>query len=134
MNPRFPIYIISKGRWQRRQTSKTLESMGCPYKIVVEPKEYENYASVIDKEKILVLPDNFSELGQGSIPVRNWVWEHSISDGHKFHWILDVLNTLDNVRYVPDVPGCRLALQPLQQYTVHSALRIDQTQIVPNLH
>lgn len=95
MNPRFPIYIISKGRWQRRQTSKTLESMGCPYKIVVEPKEYENYASVIDKEKILVLPDNFSELGQGSIPVRNWVWEHSISDGHKFHWILD-----DNIESV----------------------------------
>jgi len=89
MNPRFPVYIISKGRWQRRQTSKTLESMNVPYRIVVEPKEYDEYAKVIDKSKILVLPDNFSELGQGGIPVRNWVWEHSISEGHKWHWILD---------------------------------------------
>lgn len=95
MNPRFPIYIISKGRWQRRQTSKTLEEMGVPYRIVVEPKEYEMYAEVIDKEKIIVLPNNFSELGQGGIPVRNWVWEHSISEGHKWHWILD-----DNIESV----------------------------------
>lgn len=95
MNPRFPIYIISKGRWQRRQTSKTLESMGVPYRIVVEPKEYDNYASVIDKKKILVLPEDFSELKQGSIPVRNWVWEHSIKEGHMYHWILD-----DNIESV----------------------------------
>lgn len=95
MNPRFPIYIISKGRWQRRQTSKTLESMNVPYKIVVEPKEYEQYAEVIDKEKIIVLPSNFSELGQGSIPVRNWVWEHSIKEGAEWHWILD-----DNIESV----------------------------------
>ena len=31
----------------------------------------------------------FSNLGQGSIPARNWVWEHSIGEGHKRHWILD---------------------------------------------
>lgn len=60
-----------------------------PYRIVVEPKEYDLYANVIDKNKILVLPDNFSELGQGSIPVRNWVWEHSINEGYERHWILD---------------------------------------------
>jgi hypothetical protein len=95
MNPRFPIYIISKGRWKRRQTSKTLESMNVPYKIVVEPKEYEQYAEVIDKKKIIVLPDNFSELGQGSIPVRNWVWEHSIKEDGGWHWILD-----DNIESV----------------------------------
>lgn len=89
MNPRFPIYIISKGRWERRQTSKTLESMNVPYRIVVEPKEYEMYANVIDKNKIIVLPDNFSELGQGGIPVRNWVWEHSIKEGFDWHWIMD---------------------------------------------
>jgi hypothetical protein len=58
----------------RRQTSKTLEFMNVPYRIVVEPSEYENYAKVIDKSKILVLPSNFSELGQGSIPLRNCVW------------------------------------------------------------
>jgi hypothetical protein len=89
MNPRYPIYIISKGRWTRRQTSKTLEAMNVPYKIVVEPSEYDKYAEVIDSSKILVLPSNFSELNQGSIPVRNWVWEHSIKSGFDFHWILD---------------------------------------------
>lgn len=86
---RYPVYIISKGRWQRRQTAKAMQIMGIPYKIVVEPSEYDNYASVIDKDSILVLPSNFSELNQGSIPVRNWVWNHSKQLGAKRHWILD---------------------------------------------
>jgi hypothetical protein len=86
---KYPIYIISKGRWETRKTSKTLELMNVPYRIVVEPSEYENYASVINPEKILTLPSNFSEQNQGSIPVRNWVWEHSISEGHERHWIID---------------------------------------------
>jgi|TARA_R100000501_G_C2604054_1_gene100338 hypothetical protein len=95
MNPRFPIYIISKGRWDRRQTSRTLESMGVPYKIVVEPLEYDNYANVIDEDKIICLPSNFSEQEKGSIPVRNWVWKHSIENGDDWHWILD-----DNIESV----------------------------------
>lgn len=84
---KYPIYIISKGRWERRQTSKAMELMKLPYKIVVEPQEYNNYASVINPDKILVLP--FSNLGQGSIPARNWVWEHAINTGTERHWILD---------------------------------------------
>jgi hypothetical protein len=87
MNPKYPIYIISKGRWEKRQTSKALEIMKVPYKIVVEPQEYKNYLEFIDNDKILVLP--FSNLGEGSIPARNWVWEHSIKEGHQKHWILD---------------------------------------------
>ena len=95
MNPRFPVYIISKGRWERRQTSKTLESMKVPYKIVVEPSEYEKYAEVIDNEKIITLPEDLSKRGEGGIPVRNWVWEHSLKEGHEWHWILD-----DNIESV----------------------------------
>jgi len=87
--PKYPIYIISKGRWERRQTVRTLEYAGVDFRIVVEPSEYDQYAEVIDCKKILKLPSNFSELGQGSVPVRNWVWEHSIAEGHKWHWILD---------------------------------------------
>lgn len=87
MNPKYPVYIISKGRWEKRKTSRTLERMNVPYKIVIEPQEYDNYAAVIDPKKILVTP--FSNLGQGSIPSRNFVWEHSISVGAKRHWILD---------------------------------------------
>lgn len=91
MNPDYPVYIISKGRWKSRLTSKALEKMNVPYHIVVEPQEYDEYAKVIDPEKIYTLP--FSNLGQGSIPARNWVWEHSMSIGAERHWILD-----DNIR------------------------------------
>ena len=91
MNPKYPVYIISKGRWESRLTAKALEARNIPYSIVIEPQEFSQYAAVIDKSKILVLP--FSNLGQGSIPARNWVWEHSISIGAERHWILD-----DNIR------------------------------------
>ena len=91
MNPRFPIYIVSKGRHDSRLTSKALEAMNVPYHIVVEPQEVDLYAQNIDRSKILALP--FSNLGQGSIPSRNWIWEHAISVGSKRHWILD-----DNIR------------------------------------
>ncbi len=87
MNPQYPVYIISKGRWETRLTAKSLEKLGMPYSIVVEPQEREEYANVIDADKILVLP--FSNLGQGSIPARNWVWEHAIGTGAARHWILD---------------------------------------------
>jgi len=92
--PKYPIYIISKGRWQSnaRLTSNALEKIQVPYKIVVEPQEFQQYAEGIDPKKILVLP--FSNLGLGGIPARNWVWEHSILEGHKRHWILD-----DNLPY-----------------------------------
>lgn len=87
MNPDYPIYIISKGRWKNPLTVKSLERMKVPYHIVIEPQEYDNYASVVDPNKIYVLP--FSNLGQGSIPARNWVWDHSVNIGAKRHWILD---------------------------------------------
>lgn len=92
MNPKYPVYVISKGRWESRLTVKALEERAIPYRVVIEPQEYTQYSAVIDPARILVLP--FSNLGQGSIPARNWVWEHSISEGADRHWILD-----DNIRY-----------------------------------
>ncbi len=87
VSPRYPVYIISKGRWESRLTSKALDRISVPYKIVVEPQEYDQYAAVIHPAKILTLP--FSNLGQGSIPARNWVWDHAVESGAKRHWILD---------------------------------------------
>lgn len=84
---RYPIYIISKGRWETRHTSKALERMGVDYMIAVEPQEYDNYAAVIDSKKVLALP--FSNHGKGSGPARNWCWEHSIAHGYDRHWLLD---------------------------------------------
>jgi hypothetical protein len=89
---RYPVYVISKGRWKSRLTVNSLDEAHVPFRIVVEPQEYDLYAAVIDPERILTLP--FSNLGQGSIPARNWVWEHSIGEGHRRHWIID-----DNIRH-----------------------------------
>jgi len=85
--PRYPIYIISKGRHKSRHTSKALERMNVPYYIAVEPQEYDDYCSVIDPAKVLKLP--FSNHGKGSGPARNWCWEHSKANGFKRHWLLD---------------------------------------------
>lgn len=102
--PRFPIYIVSKGRWETRFTSQVLESLGVYYRIVVEPQELDRYAEVIEREKILVLDmtykskyDTFSslreDLGTGSGPARNFAWDHAIAAGAKWHWCMD-----DNIR------------------------------------
>ena len=89
---RAPIFILSKGRWESRMTSRTLEEIGADYQIVIEEQEYDKYAAVIDPKKILVLP--FSNLGHGGIPARNWIWEYSTARGDHAHFIMD-----DNIRY-----------------------------------
>jgi len=61
--------------------------MKVPYHLVIEPQESPSYFQKFDPSKILILP--FSNLGLGSIPARNWVWEHSMKQGFKRHWILD---------------------------------------------
>jgi len=87
MNPRYPVYVISKGRADRCLTVRELERMNVPYKLVIEEDEFTEYSKITHVDNILVLP--FSNLGQGSIPARNWVWEHSIKSGFERHWILD---------------------------------------------
>lgn len=91
IQPRYPIYVITKGRWEKTYTINTLEDMGVDFYICVEPKEYEKYCSntKIDRNKILVLPENFSERNQGAVPVRNFCWEHSVQNGFSKHWQLD---------------------------------------------
>ena len=88
--PRYPIYIVSLGRANSRLTSKSLEAMDVPYFIVVEPQQYDTYASVIDPKKILTLPyttDPKNPTGPGR--ARNWCRDHSISMGFDRHWVMD---------------------------------------------
>jgi len=87
MNPEYPIYIPTKGRWEKPLTAKWLLEMGVPFKAVVEPQEYNNYADSIGAENILTLP--FSNLGLGVVPARNWIWEHSVQAGARWHWEMD---------------------------------------------
>jgi hypothetical protein len=89
IKPKYPIYIISKGRWEKRLTSKYLEWANIDYKIVVEPQEFDNYNKYIDKSKILILPKKYLNKNQGGIPARNFVLEHSKKNKDLRHWILD---------------------------------------------
>ncbi len=84
---KYPIYIVSKGRWENPMTAKLFIRDGVNFLILVEPQEYDNYCSTIPKKYIHKLP--FSNLGVGSYPARNYAWEHSISNGHKRHWVFD---------------------------------------------
>ena len=101
MNPKYPIYIVSKGRWESRLTSKSLERMKVPYYIIVEEQEYEKYINTISKEKVLILPPEYQanydvfndDIGKGKGvgpgAARNFAWDHSIDLGEKKHWVLD---------------------------------------------
>jgi hypothetical protein len=120
MNPEYPIYIVSKGRWDTRLTSKALEKSNIPYYIIIEKQEYQDYANVIDPKKILILPteyqdkyDTCDDLGssksKGPGPARNYAWEHSIALGAKWHWVMDdnikVFNRLNRNKMVQVTSG-----------------------------
>lgn len=86
-DPRYPIYIISKGRADICLTAKALIEDRVPFSLVVEPQEEALYRANFPDSVIRVLP--FSNLGLGSIPARNWVKEHATASGAERHWILD---------------------------------------------
>jgi hypothetical protein len=92
-NPKYPIYIPSKGRHETMITSKSLTRMKVPHNIVVEPQEVELYQEALEKfnlkEFATVLELPFSNLGLGSYPARNWAWDHSKSIGAEKHWCVD---------------------------------------------
>lgn len=86
-SPRYPVYVISKGRSDCCLTARFLIRDEVDFRIVVEPQERESYAVEFGDARLLVLP--FSNLGLGSIPARNFVWEHAKAAGAERHWILD---------------------------------------------
>ena len=98
MKTKFPLYIISKGRYESRFTSKALEKMKVPYYIVIEEQEYNDYAKVIDPQKIIILLPEYQNnyerlcdetLSAGPGAARNFVWQHSILNHHSWHWVMD---------------------------------------------
>jgi hypothetical protein len=100
MNPEYPVYIVSKGRWDNQLTATCLDRIGVPYHIVVEEQEYKKYAQEINPDKILVLPqkyldeyDTFSDVGgtktKGPGAARNYCWDLALESGVFRHWVMD---------------------------------------------
>lgn len=87
MQNKFPVYIISKGRYEKTLTANLFNKCGIEYLIVVEPQEANDYIKSLGKNRVLVLP--FSNLGLGSYPARNFCWEHSKINGFSNHWLFD---------------------------------------------
>ncbi len=88
--PKYPIYVPSKGRADMTPRNATVSYFiqdKVPFHVVVEPQEQEAYEAAYGKEHVLVLP--FSNLGQGSIPARNWIKDHAASVGAERHWCID---------------------------------------------
>jgi hypothetical protein len=82
-------------------TIKALQRMGIKeWYAIVQPEEYTQYAAVIDKQHILVLPHIYKEsyetldtLGltksTGPGPARNFAWDTAVQMGHDWHWVID---------------------------------------------
>lgn len=90
MNPKYPIFIPTKGRYETPLTIKAFEAIGVPFHPVVQPQEYDKYAAVIrDVSSIIVLPPEID----GLVPTRNWIWDYAQSLSTPYFWTFD-----DNIR------------------------------------
>lgn len=87
----YPIYIISKGRYENPLTALSFINNNIDFLIAVEPQEYDLYCKKLGSKYVLKLP--FKNLGLGSYPARNFCWEHAKAKGYKKHWLFD-----DNIR------------------------------------
>ena len=90
MNPEYPIFIPTKGRYDYMYTIPALESKGVPYTAVIEKQEYTHYSKVIDPKKILVLPHQ----NEGLTVTRNWIWDYVQNElKSPYFWTMD-----DNIK------------------------------------
>lgn len=108
MNPRYPIFIVSKGRWANMLTARALDEMNVPYRLIVEADEAKLYASKFSCP-IHVLPqryldeyDTCDDLGdsksKGPGAARNYAWDLATEEGYKRHWVMD--DNLDAFHYL----------------------------------
>ena len=138
MNPKYPVYVISKGRHDCCWTARMLVRDRVPFKLVIEPQEFDLYAKHFDPKLIEVLP--FSNLGLGGIPARNWVWEHAKATGAERHWILDDNMTLMFRRYKARKLPCEagIALRCAEEFTDRyeniAISGLAYAMFAPNLH
>ncbi len=89
MNPRYPIFIPSKGRSDSCLTPQALDSIGVPYTVFVEQQDFDTYAAALGAKRIRVVPHQ----NKGVVVTRNYIWDYAASLGLKRYWTMD-----DNIR------------------------------------
>lgn len=87
----YPVCIPSKGRATIQTTGKVLDALGVSYRFFVEETEAAAYESAVGSARVVAMP--FHDLGLGSIPARNFIWDWAVANGYRRHWCLD-----DNIR------------------------------------
>lgn len=93
MNPKHPVYIVSKNRSDSMLTSRALCKMKVPHFIVIEPQNESDYKKAIERfnlhefVKLIIAP--FSNHGDGPGRARNYAWDHALSIGAEYHWVMD---------------------------------------------
>ncbi len=90
MQPRYPIFIPTKGRYKTPYTIRLMQRLNIPFTAVVEATEWEEYSKVVPPDKILVLPHR----DKGLTVTRNWIWDYAQDELHTpYFWTFD-----DNIR------------------------------------
>lgn len=101
MNPRHPVYIVSKSRADNQMTSTHLSRMGVPHYVVVEQSQVVDYlAHRTALASVVVLDPQYQrdyevcdDLGLtksvGPGAARNFAWDHAIASGAEYHWVMD---------------------------------------------
>lgn len=80
-----PIYIPTKGRAGCAHTPKTLDNENIPYKLFVEPQDYEEYSKHYESDTLV----NIEADNRGISYVRNFIKKYSTLKGDKSHWQMD---------------------------------------------
>ena len=71
---KYPIFVISKGRYEKRFTSDYLSKCKIKHYLVIEHCEKKLYEKDLKEHvNLLVMNKKYDNLGKGSIPVRNWI-------------------------------------------------------------
>lgn len=109
MLPNFPVYIVSKGRFNNGLTTRALHEMNVPHYLVVEENEFDLYKNGRCFGEILILPERYKteyevcdNLGLtksvGAGAARNFCIDHSLSNGFARHWVMD--DNIDAFHYL----------------------------------
>lgn len=87
---KYPIFVPTKSRHKTAFTINALKKIGADFSIVVEEYQYMDYAPLMPKDKIIVVPHK----DKGLTATRNWIWDYAKNElKTPYFWTFD-----DNIR------------------------------------